>query len=181
MDAGSSGESPSARTRAAALQASARSPAPASLAAAAAASSVASALPRAAPLAFAVADGVLAARLGWPVTLPLLALEVGRARPGDATWPAACCAAYARAASRGYDLHAELAQAAARLKAVAPKLRAKGAGAAVAVLLDDDAVSSATQIAGLSDRGLRRLLDRLVALDAVRELTGRATFRVYGL
>ena len=33
----------------------------------------------------------------------------------------------------------------------------------------------------ISERGARRLFDRLVALGAIRELTGRATFRLYGL
>ncbi len=154
---------------------------PAPLAAAAAATAVAAKWPRAIPVAFAVADGVLAARLGWRTPIPLLALEAARARPNDAGWTAACCAAYARAAARACDLHADLAQGAARLKTVAPKLRAKGAGAAISALLDDDAVSGAAKIAGMSDRGLRRLFDRLVELGAVRELTGRPTFRLYGL
>jgi Protein of unknown function (DUF1403) len=33
----------------------------------------------------------------------------------------------------------------------------------------------------ISERGARRLFDRLAALGAIRELTGRATFRLYGL
>jgi hypothetical protein len=151
------------------------------LAAAAAAAAVLAAYPRAVPLAFAAADLALASRLGWRAPLPLLALEAGRARPGAASWICDCCAAYARAASRACALHAELRAAAARLEAVAPKLRAKGAPAALAALLDEDAVSGAAKIPGMSERGLRRLFDRLVALGAARELTGRKTFRLYGL
>jgi hypothetical protein len=163
------------------LDAQAGAAAPAPIAAAAAATAVAAAFPRAPPLAFAVADLVLAARLGWRVAVPLLALEVLRARPGAPGWNAACCAAYARAAARACDLHAELARAEARLRQVAPKLRAKGAAAAVAAFLAEDALTTASPIPGLSERGLRRLFDRLVSLGAVRELSGRATFRLYGL
>jgi hypothetical protein len=51
------------------------------------------------------------------------------------------------------------------------------------MLLQDDCVSPAraAKWAKLSDRGARRLFDRLIELGAVRELTGRANFRLYGL
>ncbi|MBG0792324.1 DUF1403 family protein [Methylocystis sp. H62] len=65
----------------------------------------------------------------------------------------------------------------------APKLRAKRAVRVVDLLLSDDCVSAsrAAKAAGLSDRAARRLFDRLVAVGAIRELTGRANFRLYGL
>ncbi len=90
-------------------------------------------------------------------------------------------AAQARAALRAIDLHAELGRRADRLLAVTPKLRAKAADAVVDKLLSDDAIVASEKIAGMSDRGLRRLFDRLVELGAVRELSGRPTFRIYGL
>lgn len=68
-----------------------------------------------------------------------------------------------------------------RLLAVAPKLRAKAADVVVEKLLSNDAFVASEQIAGMSDRGLGRLFDRLVEFGAVRELSGRATFRIYGL
>lgn len=164
---------------AALIDAHARSRAPAPLAAAAAAK--AAFAWRAEVLPFAIADLVLATRLGWRAPLPLLAAEIGRVKPDEPAWVATCCSAYARAAVAACELNAEIAAAAARLLAVAPKLRARGADAAIAALLDDDALASAADIPGLSDRGLRRLFDRLVALGAIRELSGRATFRLYGL
>jgi hypothetical protein len=161
------------------LKAHAKSPAP--IAAAAAATALQTAFPRCGAVAFAVADAVLAAKLNWPSALPLLAPHIGRAKPGEAGWDAACCAAYARAAAAACDLHGDLARAAGRLIAIKPKLRAKAAAAVVAALLEDDVLTSATPIPGITDRGLRRMFDRLVALKAIRELSGRTTFRLYGL
>jgi Fic family protein len=53
----------------------------------------------------------------------------------------------------------------------------------IQLLLGDDAVAPATaaKAAKLSDRASRRLFDRLVELGAVRELSGRPSFRLYGL
>jgi Fic family protein len=51
------------------------------------------------------------------------------------------------------------------------------------MLLADDCVAPAraAKRAKLSDRGARRLFDRLTELGVVRELTGRSSFRLYGL
>jgi hypothetical protein len=142
--------------------------------------------PRAEFLGFWIADAVLAQGLGWPLPLPLLASGLARrgggrrgSAPGDEFGRLAI--GYAEAAAAAVDLHDELARRAAKLIEAAPRLRAKGAGAVVAALLDDDALSPAARLGGMSDRGMRRLCDRLVALGAARELTGRPTFRLYGL
>jgi Protein of unknown function (DUF1403) len=49
--------------------------------------------------------------------------------------------------------------------------------------LAEDCVSPAetARTASMTDRAARRLFDRLVLLGAVRELSGRPTFRLYGL
>ncbi|RTL80489.1 MAG: DUF1403 family protein [Hyphomicrobiales bacterium] len=79
-------------------------------------------------------------------------------------------------------LAVDLARRAQKLLAVAPMLRAKDARRVIDMLLADDAITPAAAArAGLSDRAARRLFDRLVALGAVRELSGRDTFRIYGL
>jgi hypothetical protein len=67
--------------------------------------------------------------------------------------------------------------------AAQPKLRAKGATRVVELLLGDDAVSPAhaAKLSRLSDRAARRLFDRLIEFGAVRELSGRPSFRLYGL
>jgi hypothetical protein len=142
-------------------------------------------------LAAWLADAVLAQRLNWPFALPLLAASLfsgGRRRAGGVENPAdsgettRVVIAYARAAAAAVDLSGDLARRAERLAEAAPKLRAKGAGAALRALLDEDCLAASSQIGGqLSERGARRLFDRLVALGALRELTGRATFRLYGL
>ena len=66
------------------------------------------------------------------------------------------------------------------MTAVVPKLRARGAGQAVDLFLSHDALAPSA-LDFMSDRAARRLCDRLVSLGAVRELTGRETFRLYGV
>jgi hypothetical protein len=142
--------------------------------------------------AFWLADLALAQALGWTAPVPLLAAAVlqpalrragRRPRPADADWSDALAGAYAAAAAEAYALAGELARRAQNLRAAAPKLRAKGAARVVALLLADDAVAPAraAKQARLSDRAARRLFDRLIALGVVRELSGRASFRLYGL
>jgi len=145
-----------------------------------------------------LADAMLAQRLGWPKAVPLLGAEVnaaGPARPRRARTGIAASvddesaraknllATQARAALRAIDLSAELGRRADRLLAVAPKLRARAADTIIDRLLSEDALAASRgdKKTGMSDRGLRRLFDRLVELGAVRELSGRPTFRIYGL
>ena len=160
------------------------------------ASEIAAAVYRARPdaelLAFWLADVLLAQKLRWPLPVPLLMSQASspvfksgehrkRIRPGAEGWGRAVFLAYATAAAEACDLGIELARRAATLTAVAPKLRAKGSGDVIKLLLSDDAVPGSWSSPKLSARGARRLFDRLEKLGAVRELSGRPTFRLYGL
>lgn len=135
------------------------------------------------PVQLWLADTLLARRAGWPVGVPLLARAAGALTRGDATSDdrRRALVTYARAALGALDSARAIADRAAVLQGVAGKLRAKAAPAVVTALFDQDAVGPGLRVRGLSDRGLRRLYDRLLALGAVRELTGRAAFRLYGL
>jgi hypothetical protein len=74
-----------------------------------------------------------------------------------------------------------MATRAERLRAAVPKLRSKVAGEVIERLVGDDAVSGSLTTKNLSRWASRRLFDRLVELGAVRELSGRPTFRIYGI
>ncbi|MCA3459089.1 MAG: DUF1403 family protein [Rhodobacter sp.] len=138
--------------------------------------------PRAEAAALILADAALARALGATHVLPLLALTLKsrdlRLRGDDLRL--ACHRAVVSAVGQALPLAGDLARAAARLRAVAPKLRAKAADQAVDLFLSRDALVPGA-LAFMSDRAARRLCDRLVALGAVRELTGRDTFRLYGV
>ncbi|MBU3261848.1 DUF1403 family protein [Roseovarius sp. PS-C2] len=137
--------------------------------------------PRMETKALILADAALAEALGWDHLVPLLAPSLKRAdlRKQGEDLHLPCYRAIASSAVEAVRLSAALARRAAHLKAVAPKLRAKGAGDAVEMFLTRDAM--APSALPLPDRAARRLCDRLVELGAARELTGRETFRLYGV
>ncbi|WP_341213718.1 DUF1403 family protein [uncultured Limimaricola sp.] len=139
--------------------------------------------PRAETAALILADAVLAKVLGWDWIVPLLAngLTPRELRRDGDELRLACHQAVVRAAARAAGLAQDLARRAARLHAVAPKLRAKSADAAIALFLAQDALAPMALTHLMSDRAARRFCDRLVALGALRELTGRDSFRLYGL
>lgn len=133
--------------------------------------------------ALIVADAALARALEWRHVLPLLGRGLKRAdlRKSGVELRMASHRAIIAAAVEATREAADLARRAARLKEVGPKLRAKGADEAVAQFLNRDAVAPTALTSLRSDRAARRFCDRLVELGAVRELTGRDTFRLYGI
>ncbi len=154
--------------------------------------SICAARPDAEALAWGLADGVLAQLLGWSHSVPMLMAERsgvgfrkgegrGRLRPEDDGFDRAVCLALARGSDTALRRAGEIGRRAEQLLVVAPKLRTKGADIVIQQLLDDDAVSAARTDGDLSRWASRRLFERLDAFGAVRELTGRPSFKIYGL
>lgn len=149
---------------------------------------------RAERIACLLADVVLAQALNWKVVLPVTAQSITKAMLRDLI-----------ADGQGVDLKVQvglltsiehtvhlardLATRAAALRAVTPKLRAKGSKAAADLFLSEDAIGPSMMLSPtiqgttipMTDRAARRFCDRLVELGVVRELTGRPTFRLYGI
>lgn len=149
---------------------------------------------RAERVACLASDLVLASALRWKTVLPVTAPRLTKTivRQLVAGEPEARLAAQRTILSTLQDairLARMLARCAAALTRVAPKLRAKGAEAAVALFLKETAVSPGSMLSpviqgtrcAMTDRAARRLCDRLVSLGVVHELTGRSTFRLYGI
>lgn len=169
-----------------------RAGAPAPVVAARAAAAVMREDPKAEILAWWLADCALSWRMGWRYTVPVLILQIHapllrsapegrRARPDGDGFEQAVFIAAALGAAEACRLATDMAAQAERLRAAMPKLRSKAAGNVVERLLGDDAVSGTLTTDNLSRWASRRLFDRLVELGAVRELSGRPTFRIYGL
>lgn len=137
--------------------------------------------PRAEAVALILADAALARALRWGKVVPVLATDLSARdlRQTGEELRRACHRAVIASAADTVRMAADLTRRADRLNSVVPKLRAKGAGAAVDLFLASDAMAAAAL--PLPDRAARRLCDRLVDLGVVRELTGRDTFRLYGV
>jgi hypothetical protein len=149
--------------------------------------------PREEAIALLLADVVLARALGQQQVMPLMARYMKRKPLQEADdfsqLNLACHHAITKSAQEAIRLSHDLTRRAARLKNVAPKLRAKASDKAVELFLSEDAVSPSSMLApkikgtniSMTDRSARRLCDRLVELGVIRELTGRSTFRLYGV
>jgi hypothetical protein len=141
-----------------------------------------------------LSDVVLARALNWKAVLPVTAQRLTKAVLRDLTAEAqgADLAVEVRileSVEETVRLARDLARRAEALRSVAPKLRAKGSDAAVELFLTEDAVAPASMLSprvrgtsiSMTDRAARRLCDRLVELGVAQELTGRPSFRLYGI
>ncbi|MEY8829727.1 DUF1403 family protein [Sedimentitalea sp. XS_ASV28] len=159
-------------------------------------SDVLTAHPRQEAEALLAADCLLSSELGWEKPFPLIVSHMkrpairGLLNDGDkGGFEIACHNAVAASAQEALRLAFDLARRAEALRTVAPKLRAKGSDDAVALFLAEDAVFPSTMLTPtirgtrtqMSEQAARRLCDRLIELGVVRELTGRPTFRLYGV
>lgn len=149
---------------------------------------------RAERVACLLSDIVLARALNWTQVLPVSALRLNKTLLRDLTagGQGAELAVQVRIQESIVEtarLARDLARCAAALRTVAPKLRSKGSDAAVDLFLTEDAVAPASMLSPrirgtnipMTSRAARRFCDRLVELGVARELTGRPTFRLYGI
>lgn len=149
---------------------------------------------RAERVACLLSDIVLARTLGWTSLLPITAQYLTKAMLRDLIedGQGAELIVQQRLLESVEDtirLARDLAVRAAALHVIAPKLRAKGSESAVALFLSEDAVAPSTMLSPtiqgttipMTDRAARRFCDRLVELGVAREVTGRPTFRLYGI
>ncbi|GFE51941.1 hypothetical protein So717_36940 [Roseobacter cerasinus] len=141
-----------------------------------------------------LSDIVLARAMNWKTVLPVSAHRLTKAALRDLTADGqgtelAVQVRFQESIEETIRLARDLARRGEALRAVAPKLRAKGSGAAVDLFLTEDAVAPGSMLSPhirgtsipMTSRAARRFCDRLVELGVARELTGRSTFRLYGI
>jgi hypothetical protein len=104
-----------------------------------------------------------------------------RIRPGGQGFETVFCRALVAAAAAACAQAAGIAAHAARLHDVAPKLRAKGAGEVIKLLLNEEAVAGTLRTEHMTRWGTRRLFERLTDFGAVTELSGQESFKLFGL
>ena len=152
--------------------------------------------PREEGAALFITDILLAKGLSWAKPVPLMAQHLKRPAVRDLlidgdrqAFRIACHLALAKAGQDAVRLAHDLARRAGRLRAVEPKLRTKGSQDAVRLFLSEDAVLPSSMLSptirgsstAMTPRSARRFCDRLIELGVVRELTGRSSFRLYGV
>jgi hypothetical protein len=145
-------------------------------------------------LACILSDVVLSKSMSWDVMLPLTAQHLTKAKLRNLVDQAEGAdleiqRAILKSIQSAVRLAKDAAAKANALREITPKLRSRGADDAVALFLSENIVSPPSMLAPvikgsrteMSPRNARRLCDRLVELGVVRELTGRSTFRLYGV
>jgi len=154
-------------------------------------------LPKEEMVALQWADITLSLALGWKHMTPLVGCglsskDLRRFTAEDVELDELMIIAHTAIAKSARDairLCHDLSRRADKLRAVAPKLRAKGSDEAIELFLREDAIAPSNLVSSwifksrhtMTPRAARRFCDRLVELGVARELTGRSTFRLYGV